>query len=126
LASPCSPAAISLKNDTADHPQVLLISRATAQAVFRGMIDWAKAPPRRNQWNRKCRPKSSAWWRVRSEQLTKKDDIDFTAVRAAAKLVSFHRDCGSGRPEMLLGTARAALDRVDRDCRSSSRKPWIR
>src|SRR5205814_4986375 len=53
---------------------------------------------------------------VRSEQLAKKDDIEFYrpfAQRPNSFLSIAIR--GSGRPEMLLGTARAALDRVDRE-----------
>jgi putative ABC transport system permease protein len=53
---------------------------------------------------------------VRSERVAKKNEVEFYrpfAQRANSFLTVALR--GSGRPEMLLGTARAALDRVDRE-----------
>ena len=105
------------ENDTADHPPVLLISRATAQAVFPGTnpigqklllggINGTGTPTEI----------VGVVGDVRSEQLAKKDDIEFYrpfGQRPNSFLSIAIR--GTGRPEMLLGTARAGLDRVDRE-----------
>jgi putative ABC transport system permease protein len=104
------------EHDTKDHPDVVLISQNTAHTVFPGInplgqhlllggINGTGAPAEI----------IGVVGDIRSMQLGRKDEIEFYrpfAQRPNSFLSVAIR--GSGRPEMLLGTARAALDRVDR------------
>jgi len=104
------------EHDTKDHPDVVLISQNTARTVFPGInplgqhlllggINGTGAPAEI----------IGVVGDIRSMQLGRKDEIEFYrpfAQRPNSFLSVAIR--GSGRPEMLLGTARAALDRVDR------------
>ena len=103
--------------DDSDHPQVVLISRSSAHAIFPGL----------NPIGRQLllggingigtlTEVVGVVGDVRSERVAKKNEVEFYrpfAQRANSFLTVTLR--GSGRPEMLLGTARAALDRVDRE-----------
>jgi putative ABC transport system permease protein len=105
------------ETDDADHPQVVLISHSSARAIFPGLnpigrqlllggINGIGTPTE----------VVGVVGDVRSERVAKKDEVEFYrpfAQRPNSFLsLALH---GPGRPEMLLGTARAALDRVDRD-----------
>jgi putative ABC transport system permease protein len=103
--------------DDADHPQVVLISQSSARAIFPGLnpigrqlllggINGIGTPTE----------VVGVVGDVRSERMAKKNEVEFYrpfAQRANSFLSLALR--GPGRPEMLLGTARAALDRVDRE-----------
>ena len=103
--------------DDSDHPQVVLISQSSARAIFPGL----------NPIGRQLllggingigtlTEVVGVVGDVRSERVAKKNEVEFYrpfAQRANSFLTVALR--GSGRPEMLLGTARAALDRVDRE-----------
>ena len=104
------------EHDTADHPEVVMISQATAEKLF----------PRKNAVGQElflggingtgARVQIVGLVNdVRSMQLAKKDEVKFYrpfAQRANTFFTVAIR--GTERPEALLGTARAALDRVDR------------
>ena len=103
--------------DDSDHPQVVLISQSSARAIFPGL----------NPIGRQLllggingigmlTEVVGVVGDVRSERVAKKNEVEFYrpfAQRANSFLTVALR--GPGRPEMLLATARAALDRVDRD-----------
>ncbi|HEX5175780.1 MAG TPA: ABC transporter permease, partial [Chthoniobacteraceae bacterium] len=105
------------QNDSADHPQVVVISRATARAIFPG-TDPIGQKLLLGGINGTGTPTEiiGVVGDIRSERLAKQDEIEFYrpfAQRPNSFLAVAIR--GTGRPEMLLGTARAALDRVDRE-----------
>jgi predicted permease len=103
--------------DDSDHPQVVLISQSSARAIFPGL----------NPIGRQLllggingigtlTEVVGVVGDVRSERVAKKNEVEFYrpfAQRANSFLTVALR--GSGQPAMLLGTARAALDRVDRE-----------
>jgi putative ABC transport system permease protein len=105
------------EHDTKDHPEVVLISQGTARTIF----------PRINPIGQRLLlggingtgvPAEiiGVVGDIRSMQLGKKDEIEFYrpfAQRPNSFLNIAIR--GRGHPEMLLGPARAALDRVDRE-----------
>jgi putative ABC transport system permease protein len=105
------------EDDDKNHPDVVLISQTTARTLFPGInplgerlflggINGTGAPAEI----------VGVVGDVRSTQLGKKDEIAFYrpfAQRPNSFLAVAFR--GRGQPEMLLGTARAALDRVDRE-----------
>jgi putative ABC transport system permease protein len=105
------------EHDTKDHPEVVLISQGTARTIF----------PRVNPIGQRLLlggingtgvPAEiiGVVGDIRSMQLGKKDEIEFYrpfAQRPNSFLNIAIR--GRGHPEMLLGPARAALDRVDRE-----------
>ena len=105
------------EHDTKDHPDVVLISQNTAWTIFPrtnaigqrlllGGINGTGAPA----------VIVGIVGDIRARQLGLKDEIEFYrpfAQRPNSFLSVAIR--GAGRPEMLLGTARAALDRVDRE-----------
>jgi putative ABC transport system permease protein len=105
------------EDDDKNHPDVVLISQTTARTLFPGInplgerlflggINGTGAPAEI----------VGVVGDVRSTQLGKKDEIAFYrpfAQRPNSFLAVAIR--GRGQPEMLLGTARAALDRVDRE-----------
>ncbi len=104
------------QHDTADHPEVVLISQSTAEKLFPGknavgqdlFLGGINGTGARVQIVGVVND-------VRSMQLAKKDEVKFYrpfAQRTNAFFAVAIR--GAGRPEALLGTARAALDRVDR------------
>jgi putative ABC transport system permease protein len=105
------------QNDAADHPQVVVISRATAQAIFPGADPIGqKLLLGGINGTGTATEIIGVVGDIRSERLAKKDEIEFYrpfAQRPNSFLAVAIR--GTGRPEMLLGTARAALDRVDRE-----------
>ena len=105
------------EHDTKDHPDVVLISQSTARTIFPGInpigqrlllggINGTGVPAEI----------IGVVGDIRSMQLGKKDEIEFYrpfAQRPNSFLNVAIR--GRGHPEMLLATARAALDRVDRE-----------
>ena len=104
------------EHDTADHPEVVMISQATAEKLFPGknavgqelLLGGINGTGTRVQIVGVVND-------VRSMQLAKKEEVKFYrpfAQRANAFFIVAIR--GNGQPEALLGTARAALDRVDR------------
>jgi putative ABC transport system permease protein len=103
-------------SDDLDHPQVVLISQSGARAIFPGLN------PIGRQLLLGGKDGTGTLTEVvgvvddvRSEQVAKKNEIEFYrpfAQRPNSFLTVALR--GPGRPELLLGTARAALDQVDR------------
>ena len=103
-------------HDTKDHPDVVLISQNTAQTIFPGVnpigqrlllggINGTGAPAE----------VIGVVGDIRARQLGKKDEIEFYRPYAQRPNSFFAVAIrGRGQPEMLLATARRALDRVDR------------
>lgn len=105
------------ERDTKDRPDVVLISQTTARTLFPGVNPLGQRLLLGSA-NAMGAPAEivGVVGDVRSMQLGKKDEIEFYrpfAQRSASFFAVAIR--GSGRPEMLLGSARAALDRVDRE-----------
>ncbi len=105
------------EHDTKDHPDVVLISETTARTIFPGTnpvgqrlllggINGTGA----------AAEIIGVVGDIRARQLGQKDEIEFYRPFAQRPNSFFSVAIrGRGRPEMLLGTARAALDRVDRE-----------
>jgi putative ABC transport system permease protein len=103
--------------DDLDHPQVVLISQSSARAIFPGLNPIGRRLLLGGKDGTGTLTEVvGVVGDVRSERVAKKNEIEFYrpfAQRANSFLTLVLR--GPGRPEMLLGTARAALDRVDRE-----------
>ncbi len=102
--------------DDLDHPQVVLISQSGARALFPG-LDPIGRQLLLGGINGIGTPTEIVGivGDVRSERVAKKNEVEFYrpfAQRANSFLTVALR--GPAQPEMLLGAARAALDRVDR------------
>jgi putative ABC transport system permease protein len=103
--------------DDLDHPQVVLISQSSARAIFPGLNPIGRRLLLGGKDGTGTLTEVvGVVGDVRSERVAKKNEIEFYrpfAQRANSFLTLALR--APGRPEMLLGTARAALDRVDRE-----------
>ncbi len=105
------------EHDTADHPPVVLISRTTAERIFPSVDPLGRQLLLGGiNGSGQAVEIIGVVGDVRSMQLAKKDDIEF--YRPFAQRTSSFLSVaigGQGRPEKLTGTARAALDKVDRE-----------
>ncbi len=103
--------------DDLDHPQVVLISQSGARALFPGMNPIGQHLLLGGiNGTGTLTEIVGVVGDVRSEKLSKKNEVELYrpfAQRAGSFFAIALRS--PGRPEMLLGTARAALDRVDRE-----------
>ena len=93
-----------------------MISRSTAEKVFPGMNPIGQQLLFGGVDGGQCTEIIGVVGDVRSVQLGQKNEIEFYrpfAQRPNAFLSVAIR--GPGRPEMMLGTVRAALDKVDRE-----------
>jgi predicted permease len=104
------------ERDVDGHPLVAIISRSTAEKVFPGINPVGQKLLFGGIDGGQMTEIIGVAADVRSVQLSQKNEIEFYrpfSQRPNAFLsVALH---GPGRPEMLLGTARAALDKVDRN-----------
>ena len=104
------------EHDTDGHPLVAVISRSTAEKVFPGMNPIGQQLLFGGVAGGQRTEIIGVVGDVRSVQLGQKNEIEFYrpfAQRPNAFLSVAIR--GPGRPEMMLGTVRAALDKVDRE-----------
>ena len=105
------------EHDIDGHPAVAIISRTTAEKIFPG-VDPIGRQIFFGGSNSAEKPTEivGVVGDVRSIQLSQKNDIEFyrpfSQYPASFLSVAIR---GPGRPEMLLGTARATLDTLDRD-----------
>ena len=103
--------------DDLDHPQVVLINQSGARALFPGINPIGQHLLLGGiNGTGTLTEIVGVVGDARSERLSQKDEIELYrpfAQRASSFPVIALRSLG--RPEMLLGTARAALDRVDRE-----------
>jgi putative ABC transport system permease protein len=105
------------EHDTKDHPDVVLISQTTARMIFPG-VNPVGQRLLLGGLNGTGMPAEviGVVGDIRTMQLGKKDEVELYRPFAQRPNSFFSVVIrGAGRPEMLLGTARAALDRVDRE-----------